>query len=310
MTSSAIKAKLKTVNTKLSDANAAKKLLQSKIRKASTTAEKASLTKSLNSVKKNITALTKQKKSLNKKLTAATKQEKSAKAFRSSVKSKNNSDKYEMWLTYDSDKHRIRFPVLPEKVEYTYKDKNDSVFVADLGEVLIKRPPGSFSIKFSSHFPAVAHQGSISNPKDPDEYVDFMLTVMEIKKPAKYIFTGGAYPVSTQCHISFQMYEQGGDVGTIYYTITITHTEVPSVRKIKVKKGSKKAKAKKKSKRANTKVKSSNYTVKANDSLSKISKSYYGTTTKWKTIYNVNKKVIGSNPNKLKAGTKLTIPKS
>jgi nucleoid-associated protein YgaU len=49
------------------------------------------------------------------------------------------------------------------------------------------------------------------------------------------------------------------------------------------------------------------YTVKAGDSLSKISKQVYGDAGKWNKIYNANKSKI-SNPNKLKVGTKLTIP--
>lgn len=49
------------------------------------------------------------------------------------------------------------------------------------------------------------------------------------------------------------------------------------------------------------------YTVKAGDSLSKISKQVYGDAGKWNKIYNANKSKI-SNPNKLKVGTKLMIP--
>lgn len=51
------------------------------------------------------------------------------------------------------------------------------------------------------------------------------------------------------------------------------------------------------------------YTVKAGDSLGSISMKYYHTATKWKKIYDANVKVIGSNPNVIKAGQKLVIPK-
>ncbi len=50
------------------------------------------------------------------------------------------------------------------------------------------------------------------------------------------------------------------------------------------------------------------YTTKKNDSLSKLAKRFYGDSSKYKEIYKANKKKIGSNPKKLKAGLVLKIP--
>jgi len=49
------------------------------------------------------------------------------------------------------------------------------------------------------------------------------------------------------------------------------------------------------------------YTVSKNDTLQKISFKFYGTTKKWKKIYDVNKGVI-KNPDKVYPGTKIKIP--
>lgn len=49
------------------------------------------------------------------------------------------------------------------------------------------------------------------------------------------------------------------------------------------------------------------YTVKKGDTLSKISQSCYGKSTRWKQIYEANRERI-SNINQLKVGTQLTIP--
>jgi peptidoglycan hydrolase-like protein with peptidoglycan-binding domain len=49
------------------------------------------------------------------------------------------------------------------------------------------------------------------------------------------------------------------------------------------------------------------YVVKSGDTLGKISKIYYGTTTKWKKIADANKNII-KNPSSLKIGWKLYIP--
>jgi nucleoid-associated protein YgaU len=49
------------------------------------------------------------------------------------------------------------------------------------------------------------------------------------------------------------------------------------------------------------------YIVKKGDTLQKISQKAYGTTTKWRKIYDANKKTI-KNPDKLSEGEKLIIP--
>ena len=50
------------------------------------------------------------------------------------------------------------------------------------------------------------------------------------------------------------------------------------------------------------------YTVKKGDSLWKIAASQLGNGSKWNSIYEANKSVIGGNPNKIYPGQKLTIP--
>jgi nucleoid-associated protein YgaU len=50
------------------------------------------------------------------------------------------------------------------------------------------------------------------------------------------------------------------------------------------------------------------YVVKAGDVLGTISQQVYGTSKKWKKIYDANRDVLGDSPNTLKVGTKLRIP--
>ncbi len=50
------------------------------------------------------------------------------------------------------------------------------------------------------------------------------------------------------------------------------------------------------------------HTVGKGDSLSKIAKTYYGHTGKWKQLYQANKAVIGANPDLIKPGQVLVIP--
>lgn len=52
------------------------------------------------------------------------------------------------------------------------------------------------------------------------------------------------------------------------------------------------------------------YTVKAGDSLSMIAEKFTGTFERWTELYDLNKSVIGPNPDYLKVGTVLTLPAS
>ncbi len=48
--------------------------------------------------------------------------------------------------------------------------------------------------------------------------------------------------------------------------------------------------------------------VRKGDTLSKISKRYYGSANQWHKIYEANRDVLGNNPDLLRLGTKLIIP--
>ena len=50
------------------------------------------------------------------------------------------------------------------------------------------------------------------------------------------------------------------------------------------------------------------YTVVSGDSLSKIAKNHYGDAAKWHQLYEANKNLIGTNPDKIEIGQVLTLP--
>lgn len=228
--------------------------------------------------------------------------------WKKKVKKYNKNDRYEMWITYNSNKKRLRLPVLPETITISYPDKDDSVYIYGVGEVTIKKHPGAFIMKFSSFFPDKECQGSISNLKEPKACKEFLEAVMELEKPARFVFTGSPCRISTLCTISFDIEENAGDQGTIHYSITITEYKKTTVRKLTVNK-KKKAKVSSGSKRSSTKTNPDTYTVKKGDCLWNIAKKFYGKGSKYTLIYNANKKVIGSNPNLIYPGQVLKIPK-
>lgn len=58
---------------------------------------------------------------------------------------------------------------------------------------------------------------------------------------------------------------------------------------------------------AGQRVVAKSHVVGAGETLSSISAKFYGTTAKWRNIYEANKEVIGANPNVLRAGMQLLI---
>jgi nucleoid-associated protein YgaU len=50
------------------------------------------------------------------------------------------------------------------------------------------------------------------------------------------------------------------------------------------------------------------YEIQSGDTLATIAQQFYGDPTQWRRIYDANKDAIGADPDKLKLGTKLTIP--
>jgi phage tail protein X len=239
-------------------------------------------------------------------------------AWKKKIKKAVNKEDCQFWLTYNSNKKRLRLPVLPEEVTLSYPDEDDKTYVYGVGEVIIAKHPGAVKIQFSSFFPEEECQGSIKNPKAPEEAREFLENMMNRTAPGKFIITAGPCAVNMPCRISFECKETGGDVGTLHYTLTITEYKKISVRKLKTAKG-KKAKVASASKRTSTETKSSAYTVKSGDCLWNIAAKYYGSGSKSSTIYNANKAVIeadakkhgyksSNNGSRLFEGLKLTIP--
>jgi len=93
----------------------------------------------------------------------------------------------------------------------------------------------------------------------------------------------------------------GGEPGDIYYQITFAQWRRQIIR-------IEKAAAKPAPKREELPETPTTYTVVRGDSLWKISKKFYGTGSKWRTIYNANRSLIGGNPNLIHPGQVLKIP--
>lgn len=250
------------------------------------------------------------------------------------------SSKYEMWLTYNAEKNKIKFPVLPGRITIKNGGQNTSVNIVGLGEITIRRDRKAFVYSFSSFLPKQSFPGmstsrvvttkkvetkkkktkektEVNDAPKPKTIVKKINSWKEKKKPVHFIITGGL--VDCYCTIeNFNYEEVGGDVGTYQYSIKLKEYREVEVRKIKKKKKKKSKNSKKKkskttttkkvAKRTNSKAVPDTYTVKKGDCLYNLAKKFYGDGAKSTKIYNANKKVIDSSPNKIYPGQVLKIP--
>lgn len=196
--------------------------------------------------------------------------------------------KYEIWLSTNDNKERLRLPVLPESLSVSVGSKNESVDIAKLGEVTIIQDPSAKIFSFSSFFPAhktpLVEYSKLPKPWDPIKKIEKW---QKSKKPLRLLVTKTKinFPVSID---SFEYKEEGGAVGDINYDLTLKEFKFVTIRKIKVKT------PKKKKKRPSSKSKPRTHTVKKGDTLWDLARKYYGNSLKWRKIWNdpVNRKMM------------------
>jgi len=210
---------------------------------------------------------------------------------------------------YLRQKKLFEFPVLPEKVAISYGSKNTSLQVCGVGEVTVIQDSGAAAIEFSSFFPKSYFKGCRTKKvPSPKKARDRILKMKESGKPVRLTVTGSP-GVSMYCSIEgFETHEQGGDPGTVYFTLKLKEYREVKVRKIKVDAGSKKARVSSSGSRTDSTPAAQSYTVADGDCLWNIAKRFYGNGSLYTLIYEANKGVIGGNPNLIHAGQVLTIP--
>lgn len=212
-----------------------------------------------------------------------------------------------MYLKQSGD--TFRFPVLPEKISVSYGSKNDNIRVCGIGEVTIIQDSDAATIQFESFFPKTYFSGcNYRNIPNPKEAVETILEMMCNKTPVRFTKTGKPKISMYMTIESFNHYEIGGDVGTIYYSIKLKEYREVSIRQIQVNVSTQKATIGAPVARTDPTPAAKTYTVVSGDCLWNIAKKFYGNGTQYTAIYEANKGVIGGNPNKIFPGQVFTIP--
>lgn len=215
-----------------------------------------------------------------------------------------NTD-YQMWLTFNGEKEKLRFPVLPAAIDVSQGSNNKKIVLAELGEVTVIQGRKEASISFSSFFPAASFQGG-SVSAAPAALKNTILAWKSSRKPVHFIVTGHVIDMYATID-SFQYSENGGDVGTLHYSITLDEYREINVRQVRVSALTKTATVSRNAVRLDNTVVPKTYTVKTGDSLWSIAKKYLGSGSKYTDIYNINKDII-KNPALIYQGQVLKMP--
>lgn len=205
----------------------------------------------------------------------------------------------EIWLV--QNENELRIPVLPSAYQVNTAQINTTVNIHELGEINLLGKKRLTTISFTSFFPAKHQSFCDTDISGPIEYIE-LLEEMQQAGPMKLHITGIlCLPVTLES----MDYEENDGTGDITYTlnlkeykyITITEASLSTqqqeqeaaVRETPVPKAGR------------------THTVISGECLSSIARKETGSAN-WKPIYEANKEVIGSNPNKIYPGQVLVIP--
>lgn len=215
--------------------------------------------------------------------------------------------KRQLWLTYNGEREKTQFPVLPETFEVSFGNTNKTVDISGLGEIVILQDRAAIEVSWDSFFPATKFPGvqvdSLTPPKT------LLKTICEWKssdKPVHIILTGTDVNFFAAIQ-SIQPSEEGGDPDSIYYKIKLKEYREVKVRQVQVNITTKVATVSSQATRTDNRVQEKTYTVKSGDCLWNIAKSLLGSGSRYTEIYNLNKDKI-KNPNLIYPGQVLRIP--
>lgn len=215
----------------------------------------------------------------------------------------------EIWLNNGAN-NRIQLPINPESIGSDFSKNHEDIVLVSGDERTIISGVNLKTTTITSFIPVhntyYQETGSIYEPMF---YVNQIEKWMNTNAVIVLQITGTN--INRRVTIrSFNWEEVGGAVGEISYTLELKEYKPITYDVVKNDALTSSLNPKPPQRPAPPKPQQSakTYTVKKGDSLWKISQAYYGSGSKWPTIYNANKSVIGKNPNLIYPGQKLVIP--
>lgn len=218
---------------------------------------------------------------------------------------------------YDFYLDKCLLPVPPEKLQMKIKNSNKTITLIDNGQINILKSAGLTDIEFECEIPQIKYPFAVykSSFLSATYFLKYFEKLKTSKKPFQFIVSRvmptGRVLFSTNIKVSMEDYkvtEKAGNNFDVTVKISLRQYREYGTKTVKLKKSSTKATVQKK-RATNKKTNSAqSYTAVKGDCLWNIAKKFYGDGSKYTIIYDANKSVVGSNPNLIYPGQKLTIP--
>lgn len=172
----------------------------------------------------------------------------------------------------------LQLPVIPKELEVTGQQNNQKVNILSKGEINLLGKQGLRTLPIESFFPAQGYKGrgwvAVEEPKEPSYYVKVLQKWKDSDAVIKLIVT----ETVVQWNVTIEDFKYKYDEvdGSISYTLDLCE-----YRKVSTKRTT------------NGKVKfPAKHTIKKGETLKKIAKKYYGSSSYASYIYKCNKKTI------------------
>lgn len=216
----------------------------------------------------------------------------------------------------------VQLPVNPESITIVGGANNSTSEVVNIGEVTNIGFTKLKEIKIDCFFPkyVAGYVQTAGQFEGPSYYIDFLERIQKDRQPLRLIVTD----TNINMMMSIQDFEWGIQHGTedVNYSLSLKEYRTHNVRILKpstiatavtttTTSTATVSPTTTNSKRPVEKAKVTTYKIKKGDTLWLIAQRLLGRGNRWKEIYNYsnNKKIIGGNPNKLKVGKTISIPK-
>lgn len=209
----------------------------------------------------------------------------------------------------------LTIPINPEELNIQRSADNDDLDIVGLGKVTRKGVPSLMSCSIESFFPC--SNSYFYTGVTPKTCVDFINEIWNTENKnnnvAKISTTG--LPKNLNMYFVIEEFEydyKAGEEEDIYYTLKIKEYIPYGVRVVKTNisgtssYNSSQPRASSSNPSQNTSRKT--YKVVKGDCLWNITKKFTGAGSRWRELYNLNKSVIGSNPNLIYPNQLLTLP--
>ncbi|RCX13266.1 LysM domain-containing protein [Anaerobacterium chartisolvens] len=209
-------------------------------------------------------------------------------------------------LSFNNNAETLALPVVPDQLEVRTGLSNSTAEVVNLGEIGIignRKLKGITISSFCPSYYAPYCQCSSEEFTEPYVAVERISRWMDTKRPIRLKIMG--MNINMACMIEeFSYREKGGQPGDVYYDLVLKEYRFIQA---KIVESSASASGTSAMVRTVERQSPSVYTVKKGDSLWAIAKLQYGDGSRYKEIYEKNKKIIGPDPNLIKPGQELVL---